>query len=119
MKYKVGDKVRVKKDLRADDVYSKWKFTFLMEQYKGKLATVIGVNISDKCYYLDIDEGMWGWTDEMLEDVETEYNIQNDDITITLKQSEIIISGCKKFEIAVTKDGFKCLFDGKEVEHVD
>ena len=118
MKYKVGDKVRIKNNLDVNSMYGGWMFNCLMEEYKGKLATITEAIDFKQYYHLDTDNKRFCWTDEMLEGVETEYNIQNDDITITLKQSEIIISGCKKFEIAVTGEGLKFLFDGKEVEDV-
>jgi hypothetical protein len=66
MKYKVGDKVKIREDLIVDNDYGSDGFTEEMEQYKGKTATITDV-CYDK-YEIDIDDGNWCWTDEMLED---------------------------------------------------
>lgn len=78
MKYKVGDKVRVKslewyesmdKDpfgaVGGDDI----KFIADMVRYCGKDAIVVGCYANS--YELDIDEGDWSWYDWMLEDEPT------------------------------------------------
>ena len=75
MKYKVGDKVKIKslawynafsnngdKYIRHDRAW----FTKEMAEYCGKTATVIG--IYNDSYDLDIDNKEWGWYDWMLED---------------------------------------------------
>ena len=77
MKYKVGDKVRVK-SLEWYNAFSNngkeyirhggsW-FTFTKEmcEYGGKTATVVKIN--KDLYHLDIDNGECGWFDWMLED---------------------------------------------------
>lgn len=66
MQYKVGDKVKIREDLIVDDVYGSDSFAEEMAQYKGKTATITDVHM-DK-YEIDIDDGSWYWTDEMLED---------------------------------------------------
>jgi hypothetical protein len=66
MKYKVGDKVKIREDLIVDNDYGSDGFTEEMEQYKGKTATITDI-YWDK-YDIDIDDGDWSWTDEMLED---------------------------------------------------
>ena len=78
MKYKVGDKVRVKsldwynafsnngdKYIRHDRAW----FTKEMAEYCGKTAIVIGMY--NDSYDLDIDNKEWGWYDWMLEDEPT------------------------------------------------
>lgn len=66
MKYKVGDKVKIREDLIVDNEYGSDSFAEEMEQYKGKTATITGTYMSK--YEIDIDDGSWCWTDEMLED---------------------------------------------------
>jgi hypothetical protein len=66
MKYKIGDKVRIRKDLIVANDYGSDSFTEEMEQYKGETATITDAYY-DK-YEIDIDDGSWCWTDEMLED---------------------------------------------------
>ena len=78
MKYKVGDKVKIKslewynafsdngnKYIRHDRAW----FTKEMAEYCGKTSIVIG--IYNDSYDLDIDNKEWGWYDWMLEDEPT------------------------------------------------
>jgi hypothetical protein len=70
MKYKVGDKVRVKRDLVVGEYYGADKFIAEMEKWKGKICTIRKiVSESDKDYHFEEDIDGWYWTDEMLEDV--------------------------------------------------
>ena len=66
MKYKIGDKVKIREDLIVDNDYGSDGFTEEMVEYKGKTATITDVHY-DK-YDIDVDDGQWYWTDEMLED---------------------------------------------------
>lgn len=66
MKYKVGDKVRIRKDLMIFERYGKQTFVEQMEKYKGMPATISEV-FSD-AYHIKEDKGEnWNWTDEMFE----------------------------------------------------
>lgn len=69
MKYKVGDKVRVRSDLEESETYGDQTFVKPMEKYKGKLVTISEEH--PRFYYIkeDKDEN-WCWTDEMFEPVE-------------------------------------------------
>lgn len=76
MKYKVGDKVRVKSYRRLIDEYPVGNDGFLncgavyfnpvMAQYCGKELTISGVY--NEQYYKTLDGGDWSYSDEMLED---------------------------------------------------
>ena len=64
MKYKVGDKVRVRKDLVVDNYYGGVCYVEYMDGFKGK-----------ECVITDMDGiayqiGDFWWTDEMLEPVD-------------------------------------------------
>ena len=64
MKYKVGDKVRVRKDLVVDNYYGGVCYVEYMDGFKGK-----------ECVITDMDGiayqiGEFWWTDEMLEPVD-------------------------------------------------
>lgn len=72
MKYKVGDKVRVRKDLVVYKKYGSDTFVSDMISFKGKQVTIKKVN--DEKYQIEEDDSMWNWTDEMLEPVE-EFNV--------------------------------------------
>lgn len=120
MKYKVGDKVRVKKDLIVLEYYDNEIFVEVMRKFLGKSAVITETDIGNKhsSYGLDIDNGIYYWTDKMLEDVETD---ENDIVTLTIKQGEltISISGSPKYETIITQDSIRFIFKGKEAENVD
>ena len=68
MKYKVGEKVRVKNNLQDDVFYGKVPYAKTMEKYKGEVLTID--SISKEYYFVKEDYGKFKWTDEMLEPVE-------------------------------------------------
>ena len=67
MKYKVGDKVKVRSDLKAYEIYGSNMLTKSMEKFAGKTVTISGVGITS--YAIEEMEAAY-WTDEMLEPVE-------------------------------------------------
>lgn len=81
MKYVVGDKVRVRKDLEVDTSYGGDSFILDMKTYLGKTMTISRIVRGCK-YKLKEDAGRFNWTDEMLEDAE--------DITILVRGNEVI-----------------------------
>lgn len=68
MKYKVGDKVKVRNDLKVLKRYGDHTFVKRMEKYKGKLVT-----ITDELpgfYHIKEDKNEnWNWTEQMFEPV--------------------------------------------------
>ena len=66
MKYKVGDKVRVRKDLVVGKRYGCYPAVSKMVEKSGKLATIRTVH-SD---FYEIYKDVYSWTDEMFEPVE-------------------------------------------------
>lgn len=68
MKYKVGDKVKVKSkewyDANKDD-YGYIYFLDDMAEYCGLVANILSVN--ERYYEIDLDDKVFGWTDEMFE----------------------------------------------------
>lgn len=76
MKYKVGDTVKIRKDLIVNGHYYNDEHTGVdydsfaqgMKKYKGKIATITKCFSYD--YKIDLDGGNYYWTDEMFEDVE-------------------------------------------------
>lgn len=67
MKYKVGDKVKVRSDLKAYEIYGSNMLTKNMEKFAGKTVTISGVGITS---YAIEEMKVAYWTDEMLEPVE-------------------------------------------------
>jgi len=74
MKYKIGDKVRVRMDLDSSG-YTEYRmeydhaitnnFVSSMKRWEGKEVTIANANNISIEYY--IEEDYWGWTDEMFE----------------------------------------------------
>ena len=65
MKYKVGDRVRIRKDLKVNKRYGGNSVTSKMKELAGKMVAIELV-LSDY-YKIKEDEEMWHWTDEMFE----------------------------------------------------
>lgn len=68
MKYKVGDKVRVRKDLIPGNYYGGICYVGYMDRFKGKKCVI--TNMDGISYQIN-DSGLW-WTDEMLESVDND-----------------------------------------------
>lgn len=67
MKYKVGDKVRVRSDLKCEEYYGGVPFTSEMNRFKGMEFTIARVNNGG---YYEVLETLYNFTNEMLEPVE-------------------------------------------------
>lgn len=64
LKYKVGDKVKIRKDLKIGSVYGSCYVTQEMHDLGGAIVRIIEVNKRD----YRIDSRSCYWTDEMFED---------------------------------------------------
>ena len=67
MKYKVGDKVRVRSDLQISRRYGSYMFSSGMDHYKGSVVTISKVHLNLYFYCIEEDGGRWIWADEMFE----------------------------------------------------
>lgn len=134
MKYKVGDKVRVREDLDIGIPYHEYDEEFCtfsnddMKQYAGKRVTI---SESKEHYYrLSEDNGAWYWTDEMFEgkadnftyrDLETGmFGRMNDGEIFVVVRDKLILQGgdfvpisCRLFcqdvpRIAEVRTGIHC-----------
>lgn len=123
MKYNVGDKVRIK----SIDWYNKnknengsidfsyyYSFVSPMSKFCGKIATIEKVLNTLGHYYIDIDKGIWSWTDDMLEDMveskRVKITLPKDckvsDINTTVKDNYIVVEYIpEKREKFIPKDG--------------
>lgn len=72
MKYKVGDKVRVREDLSTKKMYDGCYVTPSMTVFLGKTVTIRKVRWSINRYEIKEDHGAWNWNDEMFESLESE-----------------------------------------------
>lgn len=68
MKHKVGDKVRVRKNIEPFERCGCYLFPASMCVYKGVTAKITKVKCDS--YSINVDNGKWDWTDEMFEPVE-------------------------------------------------
>lgn len=71
-KFKVGDKVRIKKDLKPCNWYGDCYFSTYMKKYRGKTATIERCcwDIEGGFFRLDITGQHFCWSSSMLEKVE-------------------------------------------------
>lgn len=65
MKYKIGDKVKVREDLIVGEYYNEEMFVKEMEKYCGKVLTIS--KIVPPRYAYRVKEVGWNWTNEMFE----------------------------------------------------
>lgn len=75
MKYKVGDKVIIKSDLKFGICHENDCIGYVSEEmtdYKGMKAVI--THKADTFYKLDIDNGKWNWFDWTLEE-ESDYSV--------------------------------------------
>ena len=126
MKYKVGDKVRVRKDLVPNSEYGGVCYVEFMDKFKDKECVI--TNMDDTSYRINNSE-FW-WTDEMLEyvddekvleyaleklgmtkeELEDEMNKDEEDLAFIkkcIKNKDEINEYCKKFPFNCTGCGIK------------
>lgn len=73
MRYKIGDKVRVREDLVVNKSYGIDTFVDNMEKLKGKVVTISDITSRTKGeYHIKEDREKYFWTAEMLEPAEKE-----------------------------------------------
>lgn len=90
MKYKVGDRVRIREDLQPNVEYEGYYFVPDMGDFKGEIATVI--NVYGDGYRINEDGGDWKWTDKMFELVEfTKKDLKPGDILTTRSGARIYV----------------------------
>lgn len=90
MKFKVGDRVRVRKDLKYSNFYGGVRVNDEMVNNKGKILTIIGI---DNGAYL-MEGSQWFWTDEMFESKEYTYeDLKKSPIgtKITFENGEVLV----------------------------
>lgn len=98
MKFKVGDKVRVREDLEIDKMYGNYEFIKEMAHLKGEIVTIKEVLKSG----YRIEEEYYMWTDEMLEEVKLELKEKTfREVIADIKEREVWI--CEKFNRKIIK----------------
>lgn len=107
MKYKVGDKVRVRRDLQIRTHYEDYIFVSGMNDYKGSVVTISKVYSTYYCIEEDIEN--WMWTDEMFEGLADEELTAEEAIKIQAEMCSSI-SDCANCPINKEKGGCTCEF---------
>ena len=107
MKYKIGDKVRVKKDLEPGNFYGRAYYSSDMNKFKAMECVV--TNIYDGTY--NINNSEYGFTDEMLEPVDDLLEYALEKLGMTKEELEDEMNRDKE-DIAFVK---KCIKDKDEI----
>lgn len=81
MKYKVGDKVRVRSDLVTGKYYGSRYFTIEMDKLSLNIVTI--TEVFTNRYHIKEDCGRFAWTDEMFEDIK-EDKMDNNTLQINM-----------------------------------
>lgn len=102
MKYKIGDKVRVKKDLEPGNFYGRAYYSSDMNKFKAMECVV--TNIYDGTY--NINNSEYGFSDEMLELVDDLLEYALEKLGMTKEELEDEMNGNKK-DIAFIKKYMK------------
>ena len=111
MKYKAGDKVRVRSDLKERMGYGCQRFTDSMKKQMGKIVTISNV-VDDRYYY--IKEDNYNWTDEMFEPVEEELTAEE---AIRLKGEMCTGKLCNNCKLSSENNGMGIACNELEKEH--
>ena len=102
MKYKVGDKVRVRKDLEPGNFYGRAYYSSDMNKFKAMECVV--TNIYDGTY--NINDSEYGFSDEMLEPVDDLLEYALEKLGVTKEELENEISK-EKEDVALIKKWIK------------
>lgn len=93
MKYKVGDKVRIRKDLKNNVEYDEVDVNEEMISWGGEEVTISEVLAEDSGYEIEEDDGYFLWTDSMFEDAMTNAdkirNMRDEELADFLKETVI------------------------------
>lgn len=92
MKYKVGDKVRVRSDLEKHKAYGGWGALEDMVKMRGEIVTIRRVRNS----VYELEENNLMWTDEMLEGLVEEELTAEEAIKVL---ADMCTRGCKNCEL--------------------
>lgn len=94
MKYKVGDKVRVRKNLEEYGHYGKYSANRNMAELHGSIVEIKKVENEEQRY--EIDDNLYYWTDEMFEGLAEEGLTAEEAIRFKCEMCEsILCSECK------------------------
>lgn len=90
MKFQVGDKVRIRTDLKTYIKYGEQTFMAEMKVYKGQIATITEVLLTD--YKINLDRSSWYWTDEMFEEIRLKEDKDLNQILLDNPDAKIMVA---------------------------
>lgn len=109
MKFKVGDKVKIKDSLKEGGGFRLY-VSEEMAEYKGKTVTIETITSSDKgIYEIEEDNGIWCWSDDMFEVAKYDYeDLKKSPIgtKVTFEDGEILIKLQKDYYNECSKHGY-------------
>lgn len=111
MKFKIGDKVMVRKNLKEGRGYGSDVFMEEMKEFRGKIVTID--KVCKDGYYIKEDNNVWNYTDEMLEKVEYTYeDLKKSPIgtKITFENKEVLVKD--------EEDYFENVFKVREIKNL-
>lgn len=96
MKLKVGDKVRIRKDLEVDEQYGMLTlYRGCMSSLRGNICTIKELIRDGNFVFFGVEENTFYWSKEMLEAVENNKLIFRDNATILLKDGKRYVTKCQ------------------------
>ena len=78
MKYKVGDKVKIREDLTCGKYYDGVRFAYNMNDCRGKVFTIKTVGRHGIIDYYNVEETSWYFSDGMIEDITNKGELMKD-----------------------------------------
>lgn len=110
MKYEIGDKVRVRKDLKPGNEYDEMQYVSSMDKLKGEECVITYIDGRD----YQINNSPYWWTDEMLEPVDDLLEYALEKLGMTKEELENEMNRDKKDIVFIEK----CIKDKNEIrEH--
>lgn len=110
MRFKIGDRVRVRKDLKCNNYYGGVRVNEEMAEYKGKTVTIETTTSSNKgIYEIEEDNGRWCWSGDMFEVAKYDYeDLKKSPIgtKVTFEDGEILIKLQKDYYNECSKHGY-------------
>ena len=115
MKYKVGDKVKVRDDLKVGNCYNFYTYCGDMVNFKGKTVTI--KSVAYDFYRIEEDRQISCWTDLMFEDVNTEAEV--DKFRAFLEEVANLDADDYDKEYAMLKDIVDCGYNAHYKDEYD
>lgn len=111
MKYKAGDKVRVREDLKVGKFYGDKYFNSHMAEFAGQTVTII---YKGSAYYIKEAAEKWVWTDEMFSGLAEPRNLIPQKPKLTEDERVILENLPKKYKyIARDPNGLLYIYGNK------